>query len=303
MAAASYYQNDPFPNSNPSTGSNLYSGHEYDIQPLRPTKPFRPGLHTTNSDSNVYHSTDHEIIPPTNPSRPALYTAHSDHNSNNYDRPPNHSSTDPATKPLVQPTTNHTSGPYPLKIQTPASRLRQRKYQTLKRYLRILKILTKTLTTLFAALMFALMIYTTEQYTTTKNEIRSGRTAWPAHPKTWPTYMLLAGSGLTLLLSIITLLSYCCAFGRARRSWILTLVKYAIHIGAWLVITALYRYEKGLHGVEDDLWGWSCSSKATAIQGQFQGVVEFSTLCSVQVCGPIDTAYESSEIEKENHIN
>ena len=200
--------------------------------------------------------------------------------SNNWTaRPP--PTADPATKPLVH--SSHVAAPQPLKIQTPNSRLRQRKYQTLKRYLRIGKIVTKIITILFSAVMFAIMIFTVVKYQTTKDEDRGGRTAWPKDPKLWPTFMLLAGAGITLLLSLITLLSYCCAFDKARRSWKLTVVKYAIHIGAWLVISALYRYEKSTHGVDDDLWGWSCSDKAAALQSQFHGVVTFSSLCSVQV--------------------
>lgn len=34
-----------------------------------------------------------------------------------------------------------------------------------------------------------------------------------------------------------------------------------------------------MHGVDNDLWGWSCSTEATALQSD---VVNFSYLCSVQ---------------------
>lgn len=95
--------------------------------------------------------------------------------------------------------------------------------------------------------------------------------------------MLLGGAGLTLLLSAVTLFSYCFCFDKARGSWKLTLVKYVIHILAWIIISALYRYENGLHGVNNDLWGWSCSQEAAVIQPEFNGVVNFQSLCSVQV--------------------
>ena len=187
----------------------------------------------------------------------------------------------PSIKPLVH--SSHGAVPQPLKIQTPNSRLRQRKYQTLKRYLRIGKIITKAITVLFSAIMFAIMLFIAIKYQTTKDEVLGGRTAWPKQPKLWPTFMLLVGAGLTLLLSFITLLSYCCAFNKARRSWKLTVVKYVIHIGAWLIISTLYRYEKSTHGVNNDLWGWSCSTEAAALQSEFNGVVNFSSSCSVQV--------------------
>lgn len=300
MAAAEYYQLNSFPNSDPTIGSDLYSGQGYNNHPVQPSEPSRPDLNTVHSNGNSYNSNEHHM-PSTEPSRPDLYTAHS--NCNSYNLPPQHSMSDmhssppphssssgwnarpphpiePPTKPLVQ---SYDAVPQPLKIQTPNSRLRQRKYQTLKRYLRIGKIITKVITVLFSTIMFAIMIFVVIKYQSTKDDFRGGRTAWPKSPKLWPTFMLLVGAGLTLLLSFITILSYCCAFNKARRSWKLTMVKYVIHIGAWLVISALYRYEKSLNGVNSDLWGWSCSTEATALQSEFNGVVNFSSLCSVQV--------------------
>ena len=301
MAAAEYYKLNSFPMADPTAGSDLYSGHEYNNHPVYPSEPSRPDLSTVHSNGNSYNSNEHHMLS-TEPSRPDLYTAHS--NGNSYNTPPQHSMSDmngspppqssnnswnarpphpidPPTKPLVQ--SSHDAVPQPLKIQTPNSRLRQRKYQTLKRYLRIGKIITKVVTVLFSTIMFAIMVFMVIKYQTTKGEFRGGRTAWPKNPKLWPTFMLLVGAGLTLLLSFITLLSYCCAFNKARRSWKLTVVKYVIHIGAWLVISALYRYEKSTHGVNNDLWGWSCSTEVTALQSEFNGVVNFSSLCSIQV--------------------
>lgn len=308
MAAASYYQLDSFPHSDPTAGSDLYSGHDYNHHPMHPSEPSRPDLHTVHSNGNSYNSNEHHM-PPTEPSRPDLYTVHSDGNSynsnyqhmpssgpsrpdlytahsdgNSYNSPPQHSMgdmhssrppqlssnswnarpphpIDPPTEPLVH--SSHIAVPQPLKIQTPNSRLRQRKYQALKRYLRIGKIITKVITILFSTIMFAIMVFVVIKYQTTKGEIRGGRTAWPQQPKLWPTFMLLIGAVITLLLSSITLLSYCCAFDKARRSWKLTVLKYVIHIGAWLVISALYRYEKSANGVNNDLWGWSCSTEVS----------------------------------------
>ena len=149
--------------------------------------------------------------------------------------------------------------------------------------MRIGKRTSNVITMLFSTVIFAIMVYTVITFETTKDEFRGGRTAWPKVPKVWPMFMLLGCAGITLLLSIITLLAYCCAFDKARRSWKLTVVRYVIHIGTWVVVSTLYRYEKSLHGDPDDIWGWSCSAKAAALQSQFDGVVNFSTLCSVQV--------------------
>jgi hypothetical protein len=164
-----------------------------------------------------------------------------------------------------------------------SGRPRPRKFQRYKRYLRICKIASKAITVTFSAIMFACMVFMTVKYQTTKDEIRNGRTAWPTHPKLWPTFLLLAGAGLTLLLSAVTAISYCLCFDESRRSWKLTVVKYLIHILTWIIISTLYRYEKGLHGIDNDLWGWSCSQKAAVIQSEFNGVVNFESLCSIQV--------------------
>src|ERR1700733_3723086 len=90
--------------------------------------------------------------------------------------------------------------PGPLGVSDPStSRLRQRKFQKYKRYLRIGRIATKVITVIFSAIMFAFMVFMTLKYQTTKNEIRNERNAWPKHPKLWPTFLLLGGAGLTLL--------------------------------------------------------------------------------------------------------
>ena len=303
MASASYYRIDSFPNPDLTAGSNLYSGHEYGNHLVYPSRPLRPEPHMAHPNSHSYSSEGNDLhVPPLKPSRPAFHTAPSGGNSynstsqhhvdemysspppkpvsNNWNIRPPHS-IDPATKPLVH--SSEAAVPQPLKIQTPNSRLRQRKYQTLKRYLRIGKQATNGITILFSTVIFAIMTYTVITFEITKDEFRGGRTAWPKEPKTWPMFMLLVCAGITLLLSIITLFSYCCAFSKAQRSWKLTMVRYVIHIGTWVIVSVLYRYERSTHGIPDDIWGWSCSAKAATLQTQFSGVVTFSTLCSVQV--------------------
>lgn len=60
------------------------------------------------------------------------------------------------------------------------------------------------------------------------------------------------------------------------------MLKYAIHIFAWLVIATLYRYEKSLHRVNNDLWGWSCVHEADTVQTDFPQL-NFKALCDIQV--------------------
>ncbi len=66
-------------------------------------------------------------------------------------------------------------------------------------------------------------------------------------------------------------------------SWKVTVARYVIHIVGWIIVSVIYRYEKSLHGNENDLWGWTCSTKADDIQAAFHGVVSFDALCRVQV--------------------
>ena len=229
-----------------------------------------------------YGNGPHNI--PTIPSHPQLYTG------SGYDGPnegPGHAGVEPLLhKPTnhgPHPTTSH-QGPQKLHLIDPSlNRIKQRKYQLWKRYLRMGRLLTKSITIFLTAIMLGIMLFVTIKYQTTKSTTRGGRTAWPKSPKLWPTFMLLAASGVTLALSLVTLVAHCTDFNRARRSWKLTVARYVIHIAVWIVVSIIYRYEKGLHGVNDDLWGWSCSTEAAALQSEFKGVVDFSVLCSSQV--------------------
>ena len=93
---------------------------------------------------------------------------------------------------------------------------------------------------------------------------------------------MLAGAGLTLSISASNLMISCCCAKWARGRWKATALRYAVHVGIWLVITTLYRYEKSLHHINGDLWGWSCGHTANEIQSDFPQL-GFSGLCRVQV--------------------
>ncbi|KAK0514293.1 hypothetical protein JMJ35_002910 [Cladonia borealis] len=208
------------------------------------------------------------------PSKPQLQTStHSTYNA----LPPR------PLSPPVKPNTQLLSKPHTTNSHTtPNERLKQRKYLKLKRYLRVGKVLVQAISTLLSAIMFGAMAFMSIKYYDTRNETRGGRTAWPKNPKLWPTFLLLIGAGITLIVSIITLISYCWFLKKAKRSWKLTVSKYAIHLGAWAIITILYRYEKDVHGSDNDLWGWTCSEEVAALQAEFNDVVGFSSLCNLQ---------------------
>lgn len=203
-------------------------------------------------------------------SRPVLVSAHSvaSNYSAQHPRPP---PIEPDTQLLSKP--EHDAE----QPETP------KKPSTWRRVLRIWKLATQIISTLLSIYMFVSMAYMVAKYQATDNTVRGGRTPWPQNAKLWPTFLLLAAAGVTLILSIATLLSYCCCFKRATKSWKLTVVKYVIHLGVWLVVSALYRYAKGTNGNNNDLWGWSCSEESDKLQAQFNGVVNFSPLCTLQV--------------------
>ncbi|KAL8793859.1 MAG: hypothetical protein Q9195_003585 [Heterodermia aff. obscurata] len=155
--------------------------------------------------------------------------------------------------------------------------------EKLKRWIRVLQIVAQACTVLFTLIMFGIMIYVNEKFYTTKGLVRDGRTAWPqGGTKEWPSIMLLAASGLTLLMSVVLLFGYCCCWKKTKTSWKFTVFRYVVQIAAWIMVSVIYRYEKGLHGNDNDLWGWSCSTKAKDIQETFNGVVDFSSLCKAQ---------------------
>lgn len=89
--------------------------------------------------------------------------------------------------------------------------------------------------------------------------------------------MLLAASGVTVLLSIAILLALCCQSKKKKAMF--SVLHSLIHVGIWLVVAVLYRVGKA----RNDLWGWSCSSEAEKIQSLYRDELNFSAMCNTQV--------------------
>jgi hypothetical protein len=51
----------------------------------------------------------------------------------------------------------------------------------------------------------------------------------------------------------------------------------------WAISAAIYRLEKDKGGKHNDLWGWTCSGPADAIQTIFKDEINFNTYCNAQV--------------------
>jgi hypothetical protein len=99
--------------------------------------------------------------------------------------------------------------------------------------------------------------------------------------------MYFAVAATALLLNLVIVLSY--FFGgvnSANRAAIAATVFTWIHmIGnliVWAIAASLYRTEKDKGGKHNDLWGWTCSAPAKAIQKDFAHVVDFNAYCNIQ---------------------
>jgi hypothetical protein len=99
------------------------------------------------------------------------------------------------------------------------------------------------------------MGYVIVEYLTVKDTMRKGKYPWPKNAKVWPPIILPITSAFTLLTSAVILIAYCYCFKRTQGSWKITLAKYVVHIVSWIIISVVYRYEKGLNGKNDHLWG------------------------------------------------
>ncbi|KAF2187540.1 hypothetical protein K469DRAFT_569132 [Zopfia rhizophila CBS 207.26] len=166
---------------------------------------------------------------------------------------------------------------YPHDLAEPPSQLQQ-EITTSKKRIRAVRLLSRASSVIFNSVVFTIMAFVTSVFLSTRTDKVSSRNVWPAEGKTWPTYMLLAASLITLVIEISVLCFYWFSFYRAERSWKLVLVQHVAHFSMWLVVTFLYRYEKRLK----DVWGWSCSDIAKTLQKDLNGSVNFEKLCDLQ---------------------
>lgn len=76
--------------------------------------------------------------------------------------------------------------------------------------------------------------------------------------------------------------TYCTNWTRARRSWKVTVVKDVVHIAGWVAVSVVYRCEKGLRGLDDDLicgGGRVRRRRLALLRGEVGMVVDFGVLC------------------------
>jgi hypothetical protein len=170
--------------------------------------------------------------------------------------------------------------------------------QVLKHQIRLLNLLSRVLSTILSLATFVPLAMTTQKYFTTRNIFHAApdpkdpgatiqRTAWALNSKIWPTYMYLAVATLSLIMNASTLVAYLKSVKAANsvakvQGWFSKAIM-AINVIIWAVSVAVYRYEKDLGGVPNDLWGWTCSPQARELQKIFKDEVQFNTYCTVQV--------------------
>ena len=163
----------------------------------------------------------------------------------------------------------------------------------MKRRIRRLKFFLRIFSLALAIYALITMVYTLKHFFNTRDHkvvvrnISAGgepvtRGPWFKESRTWPTVLLMATSGITLLLNVIIVVAYIKSVETANTTAAyFTYVSYvitAIHVGMWIPTAAAYR--AGKNG--EDLWGWSCSPKAAQIQAAFLGVVDFKRSCHLQ---------------------
>jgi hypothetical protein len=99
--------------------------------------------------------------------------------------------------------------------------------------------------------------------------------------------MYLGVAAVSVLLNLVTMLSYKFGVGKANiASFITSIFSWVNILGnfvVWCVAVGIYRAEKDKNGKSNDIWGWTCSAGARAIQKEFVGDIDFARYCNVQV--------------------
>ncbi|KAF2623384.1 hypothetical protein BU25DRAFT_350224, partial [Macroventuria anomochaeta] len=165
----------------------------------------------------------------------------------------------------------------------------------LKARIRRFRVVSRTLSFLISIGVLAPITMTLTKFLRTQNVYRDvvqadgttkSRTAWAHDSKVWPTYSYFAVAAISTILNFATIFSYKFGVSRANSvSYITSLFSWGIMLGnlvVWAVAAGVYRDEKDKHGKSNDLWGWTCSPAAQAIQRDFAGELDFNAYCNVQ---------------------
>ncbi|KAF2760729.1 hypothetical protein EJ05DRAFT_241026 [Pseudovirgaria hyperparasitica] len=168
--------------------------------------------------------------------------------------------------------------------------------QRLKRHIRVLRFVSRILAFVVSVLVFVPITITLVTFLRTNDISRVvtiaspgtapqtvSRTAWAQNSTTWPTYMYFGTAAVSLLLNLFIMIAYLRTDVRTanRTAYVATTFSWVVMVGnavVWAVAASLYRQQKK----NDDLWGWTCSSAAQAIQKVFENEVKFEQQCNIQ---------------------
>jgi hypothetical protein len=96
---------------------------------------------------------------------------------------------------------------------------------------------------------------------------------------------------VSTLIHLGVLIGYCCSVRTSNvldtiGTWVVSL-ELGGQLTLWVVVAAIYKYEKEKteNGKHNDLWGWTCSAPAEALQNTFKDVVPFERFCDIQTAG------------------
>ncbi|KAF2258575.1 hypothetical protein CC78DRAFT_106619 [Lojkania enalia] len=167
----------------------------------------------------------------------------------------------------------------------------QKEDQVLKSRIRRLRLVSRVLGFLISVAVLVPITLTLHKFLTTKDVYHDvtdedgrkvSRTPWANESKVWPTWMYFGVAAIAVVLNIVIIFSYKFGVKHANRAAaVATVFSWGVMIGnlvVWSVAAAIYRKEKKT----TDLWGWTCSPQARAIQKEFEKEIDFNRFCNVQ---------------------
>ena len=162
--------------------------------------------------------------------------------------------------------------------------------------IRKLRIISRTLALFISIAVLIPIALTLHKFLSTRTIYRTvtlpsgqsiSRTPWARDTRAWPTYMYFGVAAVSVLLNFATIFSYTFGVERANVASVITStfswVNMVGNFVVWCVAVGVYRAEKDKNGKSNDLWGWTCSAGARAIQKEFVGDIDFGRYCDVQV--------------------
>jgi hypothetical protein len=167
--------------------------------------------------------------------------------------------------------------------------------QRLKYRIRVLKLISRVIALIMSILTLVPITMTLVKFLLTRNTTfmvdGKERTAWAQDTIVWYTYMYFGVSLISALFNLAIVVAYCRGVKNANNvasvaSW-WSYIVLGGHVLVWIVSVAIYRYGKQpVAGKFRDLWGWTCSPAADAIQNDITNI-NFGQYCTMQVsfCG------------------